>query len=51
MFDHIGLRVRDLGAASRLYAAMLAPLARAAARMSRCEPPAGRPSSNSMPKA
>ena len=26
MFDHIGLRVRDLGAASRLYAAMLAPL-------------------------
>ena len=26
MFDHIGLRVKDLDAASRLYAAMLAPL-------------------------
>jgi len=26
MFDHIGLRVKDLEAAARLYAAMLAPL-------------------------
>ena len=26
MFDHIGLRVRDLDAAVRLYTAMLAPL-------------------------
>jgi hypothetical protein len=26
MFDHIGIRVKDLGAAARLYAAMLAPL-------------------------
>jgi len=26
MFDHIGLRVKDLEAASRLYKAMLAPL-------------------------
>ncbi len=26
MFDHIGLRVKDLEAACRLYAAMLAPL-------------------------
>jgi catechol 2,3-dioxygenase-like lactoylglutathione lyase family enzyme len=26
MFDHIGLRVRDLAAASQLYKAMLAPL-------------------------
>src|SRR5262245_44584333 len=26
MFDHIGLRVKDLDAASRLYTAMLAPL-------------------------
>ena len=26
MFDHIGLRVKDLKAAVRLYAAMLAPL-------------------------
>ena len=26
MFDHIGIRVRDLDAAARLYAAMLAPL-------------------------
>jgi len=26
MFDHIGLRVKDLKAASRLYEAMLAPL-------------------------
>ena len=26
MFDHIGLRVRNLDAAARLYAAMLAPL-------------------------
>lgn len=26
MFDHIGLRVKNLVAASRLYAAMLAPL-------------------------
>ena len=26
MFDHIGLRVKDLAAASRLYKAMLAPL-------------------------
>ena len=26
MFDHIGLRVRDLDKAARLYAAMLAPL-------------------------
>jgi catechol 2,3-dioxygenase-like lactoylglutathione lyase family enzyme len=26
MFDHIGLRVKDLDAAARLYAAMLAPL-------------------------
>jgi catechol 2,3-dioxygenase-like lactoylglutathione lyase family enzyme len=26
MFDHIGLRVKDLEAASRLYAAILAPL-------------------------
>ena len=26
MFDHIGLRVRDLDAAARLYQAMLAPL-------------------------
>ncbi|HXZ53701.1 MAG TPA: VOC family protein [Burkholderiales bacterium] len=26
MFDHVGLRVKDLEAAARLYAAMLAPL-------------------------
>lgn len=26
MFDHVGLRVRDLEKAARLYAAMLAPL-------------------------
>ena len=26
MFDHIGIRVKDLEAAARLYAAMLAPL-------------------------
>jgi catechol 2,3-dioxygenase-like lactoylglutathione lyase family enzyme len=26
MFDHIGLRVKDLDAAARLYAVMLAPL-------------------------
>ena len=26
MFDHIGLRVKDLEAAARLYAALLAPL-------------------------
>lgn len=26
MFDHVGLRVKDLDAAARLYAAMLAPL-------------------------
>jgi len=26
MFDHIGIRVKDLDAASRLYKAMLAPL-------------------------
>jgi catechol 2,3-dioxygenase-like lactoylglutathione lyase family enzyme len=26
MFDHLGLRVRDLGAATRFYAAALAPL-------------------------
>ncbi len=26
MFDHIGLRVKDLDASARLYAAMLAPL-------------------------
>ena len=26
MFDHIGLRVKDLNAAARLYTAMLAPL-------------------------
>ena len=26
MFDHIGIRVRDLEAAARLYSAMLAPL-------------------------
>jgi catechol 2,3-dioxygenase-like lactoylglutathione lyase family enzyme len=26
MFDHVGLRVKDLGAATRLYTAMLAPL-------------------------
>ena len=26
VFDHIGLRVKDLDAAARLYAAMLAPL-------------------------
>jgi catechol 2,3-dioxygenase-like lactoylglutathione lyase family enzyme len=26
MFDHIGLRVRDLDKSARLYAAMLAPL-------------------------
>jgi catechol 2,3-dioxygenase-like lactoylglutathione lyase family enzyme len=26
MFDHIGLRVKDLEAARKLYAAMLAPL-------------------------
>jgi hypothetical protein len=26
MFDHIGIRVKDLGAAARLYGAMLAPL-------------------------
>lgn len=26
MFDHIGLRVKDLGASARLYKAMLAPL-------------------------
>jgi catechol 2,3-dioxygenase-like lactoylglutathione lyase family enzyme len=26
MFDHIGVRVKDLDAAARLYAAMLAPL-------------------------
>ncbi len=26
MFDHVGLRVKDLEASSRLYAAMLAPL-------------------------
>jgi len=26
MFDHVGLRVKDLEAAKRLYAAMLAPL-------------------------
>lgn len=26
MFDHIGIRVRNLDAAARLYAAMLAPL-------------------------
>jgi len=26
MFDHVGLRVRDLGAARRLYAGMLEPL-------------------------
>jgi catechol 2,3-dioxygenase-like lactoylglutathione lyase family enzyme len=26
MFDHVGLRVKDLDAAVRLYTAMLAPL-------------------------
>ena len=26
MFDHVGLRVKDLGKAKKLYAAMLAPL-------------------------
>ena len=26
MFDHVGVRVKDLEAASRLYQAMLAPL-------------------------
>ena len=26
MFDHVGLRVKDLDASARLYAAMLAPL-------------------------
>jgi len=26
MFDHVGLRVKDLERAARLYAAMLAPL-------------------------
>jgi catechol 2,3-dioxygenase-like lactoylglutathione lyase family enzyme len=29
MFDHVGLRVRDLEAAAQLYAAMLAPLGHA----------------------
>jgi catechol 2,3-dioxygenase-like lactoylglutathione lyase family enzyme len=30
MFDHVGLRVKNLEAAARLYAAMLAPLGHAA---------------------